>query len=63
MTVMRLEKDEAGGEQGQMDEIKRYVVGRYISASEAYWRFFGYGVHDEYSTVVPLTVHLLNEQV
>ena len=60
--VIRLEKDTDRGEQA-VDEIKVYVAGRYISVTEAYWRFFGFDMHDESPTVVPLAVHLPNEQV
>ena len=46
-----------------VDELQRYVEGRYICASEAFWRFFGYIMHEEWPNIVPLSVHLPNEQV
>ena len=62
MAVMALKKDRNGEEQG-VDETKQYTAGRYISTSEAYCRFFSYSTHDESPDVVPLAVHLPNEQV
>lgn len=59
MATMRLEKD---GERST-DEIKRYKSGRYLAASEAYWRFFGYRMHNKSPDVMPLAVHLPNHQV
>lgn len=55
----------ANGDQDKQDvnELQRYVEGRYISASEAFWRFFGYIMHEEWPNVVPLSVHLPNQQV
>lgn len=63
MAVVALEEDGDGGGERQVNEIKRYVSGRYVSASEAYWRFFGFAMHDESPTIVPLAVHLPNHQV
>ena len=60
MAVMTLKKD--NGEQ-VIDEIQQHLAGRYISTSEAYWRLFGYSMHEESPNVVPLAVHLPNEQV
>ena len=40
------------------DEITRYVSGRYIGPTEAYWRIFEFRTHQEKPTVQPLPVHL-----
>ena len=44
------------------DEITRYEIGRYISSSEAFWRIFGFDIHEHYPPVTPLAVHLENGQ-
>ncbi|XP_014679563.1 PREDICTED: uncharacterized protein LOC106819444, partial [Priapulus caudatus] len=44
------------------DEIKRYEVGRYISASEACWRIFDFPVQKKYPAVEQLSIHLEDEQ-
>ena len=62
MAVVALEKDADAGER-PVNEIKQYATGRYLSAFEAYWRFFGFDLHDESPRVEPLAVHLPNRQV
>lgn len=44
------------------DEISIYQSARYISSNEAYWRIFGFKIHDRKPPVVHLTVHLENGQ-
>jgi len=44
------------------DEIERYVLARYISASEAYWRLYDFTIHFRYPPVMKLPVHLEGEQ-
>ena len=44
------------------DEIQRYVMGRYISASEAFWRMYDFPIHDRYPPVMKLPCHLEDEQ-
>ena len=46
----------------QKDEIKEYESCRYIGASEAAWRIFGFQTQDRYPAVDSLPVHLPNEQ-
>ncbi|XP_071575068.1 uncharacterized protein [Temnothorax nylanderi] len=48
--------------QNKMDEVKKYLNGRYISTSEACWRFFDFSIHERYPTVMHLAVHLENGQ-
>jgi hypothetical protein len=44
------------------DEVKMYVDARYVSASEAYWRIYGFSLHNESPAVEQLAVHLENQQ-
>ena len=34
-----------------LNEIERYIHGRYISASEAMWRIFKFHIHERYPSV------------
>ena len=45
------------------DEIQQYLDARYVSALEATWRLFRYQMHEEFSNVVRLSVHLENAQL
>lgn len=45
-----------------IDEIKMYESGRYISSSEAVWRILGFNIHDRYPAITHLDVHLENGQ-
>lgn len=45
-----------------VDEIKSYLDGRYISASEAVWRIFAFDVHFRNPAVERLPFHLENKQ-
>jgi hypothetical protein len=42
----------------ERDEIKEYVDGRYVSASEAAWRLYGFEMHDISPNVTRLAVHV-----
>uniref|UniRef100_T1HW81 Uncharacterized protein n=1 Tax=Rhodnius prolixus TaxID=13249 RepID=T1HW81_RHOPR len=46
------------------DEVTQYQLGRFISSNEAVWRITckSFSIHERYSTVVHLTVHLENGQ-
>lgn len=44
------------------NEITEYQTGRYISSNEAFWKIFGFPIHDRYPAVVQLSVHLENGQ-
>jgi len=44
------------------DEIKQYLQGRYIGPTEAIWRLFEYGMHEEWPPVTHLALHLPGEQ-
>jgi hypothetical protein len=44
------------------DEIKIYPNGRYVSASEASHRLYGFDLHKEHPNVVRLAVHLKGRQ-
>lgn len=45
-----------------IDEIKSFLDGRYISASEAHWRMISFSMHQESPNVVRLAVHLPGSQ-
>ncbi len=46
----------------QLDEIMKFLDARYVSASEACWRIFGFDMHGQYPNTVRLPVHLQNKQ-
>jgi len=45
-----------------VDEIKNFVDGRYVSASEAYWRIAQFKLQQKSHVVVTLPVHLPDQQ-
>jgi hypothetical protein len=45
-----------------IDEVQRYLLGRYISSNEAVWRILDFPIHERHPTVVHLAVHLENGQ-
>jgi len=47
----------ANGERQNRDEIKAYLEGRYVSASEASWHLFSFRMHDGTPSVTRLVVH------
>ena len=46
----------------RFDEIQRYQLGRYLSASEAAWRIFANPIHHHFPPIEHLAVHLENGQ-
>ena len=44
--------------EGVLDEIKSYLDARYVSASEAIWRIYGFDLHKEKPSIQRLQVHL-----
>ncbi|WOG92442.1 hypothetical protein DCAR_0311711 [Daucus carota subsp. sativus] len=46
----------------QMNEVKNYLNGRYICASEASWRIFGFNIHSRWPSVDHLPIHLPNNK-
>ncbi|KAI2502245.1 helicase [Fragilaria crotonensis] len=55
--------DRAAVQMGEdVDEIKLYLDGRYVSASEACWRLFSLRLHSEKPNVMRLMFHLPNQQ-
>ncbi|WOG92304.1 hypothetical protein DCAR_0311567 [Daucus carota subsp. sativus] len=40
------------------DEVRHYLDGRYVSASEAAWRILGFGIHSRWPSVDRLPIHL-----
>ncbi|XP_076923251.1 uncharacterized protein LOC143585322 [Bidens hawaiensis] len=53
---------QADVEQPVVDEIKQFYDCRYLSASEAAWRIFGYDVHYRMPSVTRLPFHLPGQQ-
>jgi len=47
----------------EIDEIKKYLDCRYVSASEAAWRIFKFDMHERFPTVERLQYHLPNQQM
>jgi hypothetical protein len=47
----------ANGEWQNHDEIKAYLEGRNVSASEASWHLFSFIMHDGTSSITRLAVH------
>lgn len=45
-----------------VDEIKNYLDGRYVCASEAAWRIFGFDIHHRWPSVDRLPLHLPGEK-
>ena len=56
MAVLNIAKDNPG------DEIVQFQTGRYINSNEAFWRIFGFSIHERYPAVIHLSVHLENAQ-
>jgi hypothetical protein len=46
-----------------IDEIKKYLDCRYVSASKAAWRIFKFDMHDRFPTVERLHYHLPDQQM
>ena len=44
------------------NEIKQYLQGRYIGPTEAIWRLFEFGTHEEWPPVIHLALHLPGHQ-
>ena len=45
------------------DEVDNFQNAMYISASEAYWRIYGFEIHHKYPAVIKLECHLPGEQI
>ena len=45
-----------------IDEIAKYVDGRYVTPQEACWRIFHYSLHDNSPAIQRLQLHLENQQ-
>ncbi|GFV11084.1 ATP-dependent DNA helicase [Trichonephila clavipes] len=51
------------GVQNANDEVTSYQNGRYISTSEAIWRMLSFLIHERFSAVTHLVIHLENGQI
>ena len=49
-------------EENDHDEVSQYKLGRYLSSNEAFWRTYGFHIHDRFPPVQHLSVHLENGQ-
>ncbi|XP_074352694.1 uncharacterized protein LOC141691840 [Apium graveolens] len=49
-------------EKRPLDEVKQYLDGRYVCASEASWRIFGFDIHSRWPSVERLPAHLPNDK-
>ncbi|XP_074377598.1 uncharacterized protein LOC141719114 [Apium graveolens] len=47
---------------GPIDEVKHYLDGRYVCASEASWRIFAFDIHSSWPSVERLPIHLPGEK-
>ena len=45
-----------------IDEVQRYLMGRYISSNEALWRILDFPIHELHPMVMHLAAHLKNDQ-
>ena len=45
------------------DEIRRFLQGRYVSSSEAFWRLFGFAMHAAAPNIVRLQVRLPSQNL
>jgi hypothetical protein len=57
-TAMSIQQEEVM----PVDEIQDYLDGRYVSASEACWRIFGFDMHGNFPSVERLPVHIEDGQ-
>ena len=48
--------------EGEIDEIERYLHGRYVGPTKAIWRLFEFRMHEEFPAIVHLAIHLPGEQ-
>ncbi|KAJ9561459.1 hypothetical protein OSB04_006619 [Centaurea solstitialis] len=58
--VVTIDPDVGGG---FIIEIKRFRDARYVSPLEAIWRIFGFRLSQIKPSVIPLQIHLLNQQL
>jgi hypothetical protein len=47
----------------EVNEIKKYLDYRYVSASEAAWRIFKFDMHEQFLAVERLEYYLANQQM
>ncbi|XP_074327157.1 uncharacterized protein LOC141665073 [Apium graveolens] len=49
-------------QKGPIDEVKHYLDGRYVCASEASWRIFAFDIHSRWPSVERLPIYLPGEK-
>ncbi|XP_074374440.1 uncharacterized protein LOC141714843 [Apium graveolens] len=47
---------------GPIDEVKHYLNGRYVCASEVFWRIFAFDIHSRWPSVERLPIHLTGKK-
>ncbi|XP_074376962.1 uncharacterized protein LOC141718477 [Apium graveolens] len=59
MMIRRKKGLPSNSEKGKtIDEVRHFLDGRYVCASEAAWRLLGYDIHYRYPSVERLPVHV-----
>eukprot|EP00980_Cylindrotheca_fusiformis_P001154 scaffold319_cov97-Cylindrotheca_fusiformis.AAC.14 len=58
MATIKMTRIAGGQHNNQIDEISEYINGRYITAPEAIWRIFGFGLCRISPSTIRLPVHL-----
>ncbi|XP_074323021.1 uncharacterized protein LOC141659970 [Apium graveolens] len=65
--LLKKKSNKSGSEQTtrsvkNLDEVKNFLDGRYVCASEASWRIFGFDIHHRSPGVERLPIHLLGQK-
>ncbi|XP_074356396.1 uncharacterized protein LOC141696109 [Apium graveolens] len=65
--LLREKSNKSGSEQTarfmkNLDEVNNFLNGRYVYASEASWRIFGFDIHHRSPSVERLPIHLLGQK-
>lgn len=54
--------DPTTNKKSPINEVKYYLDGRYVCASEVAWRIFGFDIHSRWPSVDQLPIHLPNDK-
>ncbi|XP_074323822.1 uncharacterized protein LOC141660731 [Apium graveolens] len=65
--LLKKKSNKSGSEQtarsvNNLDEVKNFLDGRYVCASEASWRIFGFDIHHRSPSVERLPIHLPSQK-
>jgi hypothetical protein len=61
--LRRVDPAQPAGPRPPVDEVVAFIDGRYLCASEAFWRLYENRMHGLWPNVVRLPVHLEDDQV